>query len=169
MNPVTVEEVVPLQGTGTDAIMMAVRKVLDRGDATNIRVSAGDSVIRFERVATPEEAEQKSQLSYHAVLRTRPMEELVPDDEVDPYKQMFEMFAMLEDAGFQPLVLLSGRPMSKLRKWLDLMSRRAKTVFGVRVLVEENIPEDCLILCGSDGSKDTGPEAVRFSVKVTLP
>jgi hypothetical protein len=165
----TIEEVVPLNGTGTDAIMTAVRKVLDRGDATAIYVSAGDSAIRYDRVATDEEAEQKSQLTYHAVLRTKPMEEYVPDEDLDPYKQMFEMFSMLEDAGFQPLVLLSGRPVPKLRKWLDLMSRRSKTVFGVRVHVEESIPEDCLILCGSDGAKDAGPESVRFSVKVTLP
>lgn len=168
MSVPTIEEVMPLSGTGTDAVMTAVRKILDRGDVLNLKVSAGESAVRFDRVASPEEAAAKQQLTYHDVVRAKPMEEYVPDDGVDPYQQLFEAFEVLEDAGFQPLIILSGRPLSELRKWLSKMSRKAKTVFGVRVRVEEGIPEDNLILCGSDGT-DEGPDSVRFSVKVTMP
>lgn len=165
----SVEDVMPLSGTGTEAVVMAIRKLLGRGDVMSLEVTATDSAVRYKRYATAEEAEAKASLTYHDVVRARPMEELdVSTEELTPYQQMFEMFGVLEDAGYAPILLLSGRPLPKLREWLDLMSRKAKTVFGVRVLVEENIPEDNLILCGSDGA-DEGPESVQFSVKVTLP
>jgi hypothetical protein len=170
MSMVTIEEVVPLSGRGTDAVMTAVKKILNRGDVTALTVTAGDDVIRFSRVATQEEAEAKQDLSYHDVVRANKMEEYVPDSQdVDPHRQMFEMFEIIDDAGFVPIILLSGCPLHKLRDWLDLMSRKAKAVYGVRVLVDENIPDDCLILCGSETNDSDGPESVRFSVKVALP
>lgn len=167
----SVAEVLPLQGTGTAAVLSAVTKVLGRGDVLSLTVTAGDSALRYIRRATPEEAEAQSGLTYHDVVRARTLEEYFPDEEegpVDPYQQIFEMFAVLEDAGFVPIVLLSGRPLPELRKWVTRMSRKSKRIFGVRVVVDEGIPEDNLILCGSEGS-DEGPESVQFSVKVTLP
>jgi hypothetical protein len=167
----SVAEVLSLQGTGTEAVMGAVAKVLSRGDVLSLTVTAGDGALRYSRKATAEEAEAQEGITYHDVVRARPLEEYYPDEEegqVDPYQQLFEMFAVLDDAGFVPIVLLSGRPLHKLRPWLSRMSRKTKKIFGVRVVVEEGIPEDNLILCGSEGP-DEGPDSVQFSVKVTLP
>ena len=166
----SVAEVLPLQGTGTDAVMNAVAKVLSRGDVLSLTVTAGDAALRYSRRATSEEAEAQAGLSYHDIVRSRPLEEYTPaeGEQIDPYHQLFEMFAVLDDAGFVPIVILSGRPMHELRGWVSRMSRKSKRIFGVRVVVEEGIPEDNLILCGSDGS-DEGPESVQYSVKVTLP
>ena len=164
----SVEEVVALNSTGTEAVISAVRQVLGRGDVLDLSINAGDALIRFRRIATEEEIAQQSELSYHDVVRARPMEEYIPEEEIDPYRQLFEMFEMLEDAGVRPSIILSGRPVPKLREWVDRMSRKSKTLFGLRILVEEDIPEDNLILCGTDGEGD-GPEAVRYSVKATMP
>lgn len=165
---ITVSESVPLHGTSTEDVVESVRKVMKKAGVVSFHVNAADGTISFKRIATEEEEAAAEKMSYHDIVRSRPMEEYIPPNGSTAYTQLFEMFEVIEDAGFVPTVLLSGRPLHELRKWLGKMSRKAKSVYGIKVLVEDSLPDDNLILCASE-STDTRPDAVQFSVKMSLP
>jgi len=164
----TVEDSVPLSGTDTEAVLAAIKQALDKGSVLSLTVKASEPAIRFQRIATPEEAEAKSQLSYHDIIRSKPMEEYSYSNELSPYEQIFDMFSIVEDAGFVPAVMISGRNVIELRKWLKRLPRRAKTVYGATLIISDQIPEDNLILCGCR-EYNIDPESIEFSVKMTLP
>ena len=165
---ITVEDSLPLMGTDTRAILSTVQQVLEHPGVTRLMIAAGEPEVKFERVATPEEIETRSKVTYHDVIRNTQMEEYTPPEEdSSPYLQLFEMFDIIDDAGFVPMVILSGRSVPRLRKWINI-SRKADKLYGVKLVISPDIPDDNLIVCGGD-TYVADPNNVRYSVKVALP
>jgi len=164
---VLIKDALPLSTKTVDNIVGMVKKVVTQPGVVRFIVDARKDTIDFWRVASPEEAAEKS-VSFRDILRTVDMEEYMPEDsDASPFQQMFEMIEMISDAGCSPSHILSGRGPLELRKWI-LFSRKATTLYGVPLLFEKSMEEDVLIICGAREPDATAAD-IKYAVKVTLP
>ena len=161
-----IKEPFPLADKSTESVVQLVRTILSRGGIVKFSVDARKDVIDCWRLVSPEEASELS-MTYEDALGDVIMEEFVPEDHHSSLEQLFGMFEIIEDAGYLPTQIISGRNAVKLREWLPMLSRKAKSLFGVPLIFGEGLPDDALVVCGSMDWGSTA-EDIKYAVKVTL-
>ena len=169
-NPISIPESLPLESRSEEAILAAVKNVVSQPGVVRFQVDAAEDAIKYWRLMSQDEADSFG-ISFDAALAVVDMEEYDPYSEEDEsprpsYVQLFEMFEMVEEAGFIPSFILTGRPIQKLRKWIPF-SRKAKRIYGIPLHFVETIEEDVLVVCGSPYA-DADITDLKYAVKVTL-
>lgn len=107
-------------------------------------------------------------LTVHAAARRTRMEELAITGEKSSFQVLFEMFNIIQEEGLFPGYFVVGDK-AAFQKWVGIRLSLAKLfLFGVPVVLQQEVPEDVFLLCGTD-SRDPEPEDIKFSLKATLP
>lgn len=161
-----IKDKIPLSGTGSEAIVATITKVLKIDNIVKLAIDARTGMVDFWRV--PSEEEKQEEINpFRGVLKQVTMEEYSPEEEESGERQFLSMCEIIEDAGSYPVFILTGREFSKLRKWVNF-PRRSKQIAGIPILLNPDVVEDVILICGAK-SKDADPIDTDFIVKMTLP
>jgi len=167
VNPSLVKDKIVLSGTDDESILSTISKVLKFGNVVRFNVDARTEMVDFWRKPTDDEIEEELANPFRGVLKQVQMEEYVPEEDEGGERQFFSMCEVLEDAGCYPVFLLTGRPITELRKWIAF-PRRSTHIAGVPILPNPDLSDDVVLLCGAK-VKDAEPVDVSFILKMTLP
>lgn len=167
---VRLKDKIPYHGKGVDELMGALRRVLTENKYTQkIVLEVGVPHIYIEKLVPEAEAQTQEtvKVSLHDVIRNRSLEEYVPEEDVAPFQQLWEVFAMIQKDGFEVCNIVAGSR-QKFQKWLSVrIPQTDMRVFGIPFEVLGELPDDVYIVCGA---KDrTGePDDIQFCVKGTV-
>lgn len=166
-SPTLIKESLPLMDKSSSSIVHVVQEILKQPDVVRFVVDARENAVNFWRVASEEEAAERT-MTFRDALRKVQMEEYSPPPgEKSSFEQVFDVFEMIEDAGCLPSHVLSGRGLVELRSWIPV-SRRARMLYGVPLLLQADLENDVLVFCGAKTSEAT-PSDIVYAVKVTIP
>lgn len=161
---------VPYAGKGFDTLGETIKAI---GKAHPFAqkigpLEVGKGFIPVEELVPEAQAGERLPLTVHDVARRTRMEELSIDGSKSSFQALYEMFNIIQEEGLFPGYFLVGDK-TRFQKWLGIRISISKMfMFGVPVLIQQEIPEDVFLLCGTD-TKDPEPEDVKFSIKATLP
>lgn len=162
---VRIRRLVPMTGKGVDNAVALIRKILESDRYTQKLVLEVGKPVLVETLVTKERAAEEI-ISFHDAVRNHPMVEYVPEGEVTPWRQLFEMFGHISEEKLEVSHVLVG-DVARFSKWIK-SPVRLEWVFGVpRVNVKE-VPSDVFLVCGSS-VRDTDATGIEMSVKGTLP
>jgi hypothetical protein len=131
-------------------------------------LEAGKGYIQIEELVPEQEVEGRLPLSVHDAARKTRMEEFDLDPSKNGFQSLFEMFNILQEEGLFPGYVMVGNK-ANFQKWLGVRISVTKLfLFGIPVVMQEEIPDDVFLLCGTD-QKDPEPDDIKFSLKATLP
>lgn len=156
-------ERVPYVGSGVSSLIAQVGAILRTEQAAQrVILDVTKSYIHVERLVKGVADQDEEQERYDNVLRTCPMNEYAPDAKLAPYEYLFKLFKQVTDEDLEVTHVLVGS-LQMLHKWVALSTRSPK-LYGVRVKQLRNIPDDVIIICGSEWL-EAEPEDVRYTVK----
>lgn len=167
---VRVKEHLPYFGRGTDELVVAIRKIFaDNKYPQKIVLEAGVRHIYIEKMVPASEARESESLNQtiHDAIRNTKMEEYEGENGLPPMKQLFEMFAMVQEEGFEVCHIAVGDK-SKFQKWLGFrIPQTNMNLLGTPITVTGEIPDDVFVICGGP-SRSSDPFEVVYTVKGTL-
>jgi hypothetical protein len=163
-----------------DGVVDALREIILKGNVTGISVKNGEPII-YERFV-PEGAEIAPEDSTHGFAELKPLDILrnVQMDEFDesdygmehldgPSRLMW-MFILLENQGYSVTHMVMSKQ-SQLWNWLGIGYKSAShmdKLLGARLIMEEALPENVFLLCGSPHRGATVAE-IKFALKGNVP
>jgi hypothetical protein len=159
-----IKEQIPYTGKGPDAVAAAVEKVLrENPTAQKLTVEAVERVILLEKLLP--EAEAKDLLiSWHDVVRQRPMDEYPVDRKLSPHVHLANMIDILARSGLEPAQVLVG-DRNLFQDWLGVrVSPIHPSVFGTPLTVVSQLPTDIFVICGAH-AREADPSEIEYSVK----
>jgi len=131
-------------------------------------LEVGKPYIPIEELVPVEQAEGRLPLTVHDAARRARMEELTVDSSKSSFQTLYEMCNIVQEEGLFPGYFVIGDK-GTFQKWLGVrLAISRMSLFGTPVIIQQEIPEDVFLLCGTD-SKDPEPEDIKFSLKATLP
>lgn len=164
---VKVKDRIPYRGKGVDELTLAIRKILsDHPYTQKIVMEVGTPHIYIEEMIPEDQASNlPPKLNLHDVIRTNRMEEYEAFDGKNPFQQLWDIFAMLHDEGFEACAIAAGNK-AAFQKWLGVRIGTGKVLETPFHIVAE-LPPDVFVVCGASSS--TGEfEDIKFSVKNTI-
>ncbi len=162
-----VKEPIPYSGKGPDAVAEAVGRVLrENPTAQKLTIEAVERVILLEKLLP--EAEAKDLLiSWHDIVRQRPMDEYPLEGEASVFVHLAAMVDILSRSGLEPAQILVG-DRNIFQKWLGLrISPIHPSVFGIPLTVIQELPSDIFVLCGAR-SREADAADIEYSLKGTI-
>lgn len=150
-----------------EAILAVISKILKFDNVVRLNIDARTGMVDFWRIPEEQETEEEGANPFRSVLKQVQMEEYSSEKEETGEQQFFAICEILADAGCFPVFVLTGREVSKLRKWIPF-PRRLPQIAGVPIIPDPDLMEDVILVCGSK-TKDAEPVDVTFVVKMTLP
>lgn len=167
---VRLKDKIPYFGKGVDELIGALRRVLTENKYTQkIVLEVGVPHIYIEKLVPEAEAQNAEtvKVSLHDVIRNRPLEEYVPETELTPAQQLWEVFGMVQAEGFEVSNIVAGSR-QKFQKWLGVRIPQTELkVFGTPFEVNGDLPEDVYIVCGAP-NRVAEPDEITFCVKGTV-
>lgn len=163
-NSSKVRELLP-RPTTVDELMVVVKKAIEGGGVSKLVIDGDKPHIMVERAAKESEGGISIERALYDAVRSASMEEYVPDGQKDPFRQLNEMFAMVQLEGLEVSFILSGQRQT-FQDWLKVRfpKTQAAKIFGIGVHFVTDMPNDAVIVCGSP-VRESDPSDVRFSVK----
>lgn len=168
---VRVKEKVPYTGKGVENLIIMLRKILTENKNTQkVVMEVGAPHIYIEKLVPEAQAAQEVQLSFHDIVRTKPMEEYPLDEtnsKLTNIQKFWEIFGMVHAEGFEVSHIAIGDKQD-FQKWLGVRMPVTKMAFfGIPVQQVPEIPPDIALVCGAS-SREAEPEDIQFSVKVSI-
>jgi hypothetical protein len=170
---------IPLPDT-VDGVIDALREIILKGSVTGISVKNGEPII-YERYLAPG-AESSPEDDTHGFTELNPIDVLrnVDMDEFDeadygmehldgPGRLMW-MFLLLEGQGYSVTHIVLSTD-SAFWPWIGIAPAARNTMerfLGARVVLEEAIPSNAFLLCGSPHRGATVAE-IKFALKGNVP
>lgn len=163
---VRVSEQVPVAGKGIENLLMLIKTVHERLRASGcfpqkFIVEVGKP-LRVDFLQ-PRAEVMEPPLTFNHAIRTRALDEYVGDKKELPWQQLFNMFRQVTDNGlFVNYVVVGNR--ERLRKWTG-MKLKDTQLFGVAVAQDGELPDDVVLVCGTDEREAYGPSDIRYTIK----
>jgi hypothetical protein len=167
---VRIKDRIPYHGKGVDELVGALRKALSEPAnkfTQKIVLEVGAPHIYLEKLVPEGEAMDVPQLSLHDAIRTQKMDEYEPTADRSPIQQLWEIFGMVHDEGFEVTDIVVGNK-NRFQKWLSIRLPPTKmTFFETPVHVVGELPEDVFVVCGAP-TKGADVDEIKYSVKGTI-
>jgi hypothetical protein len=158
----------PYIGQGIDGLTAQLNALLKSEKLTQrVILDVNKDFIHVEKLVkgTPDPDELFKR--FDASIRGNQIHEYSPKDEnLSSAEQFLDMFRQVSDEGLEISFIVCGN-LVRLSSWIRIPLRNPK-LFGVNVVQIGNIPDDVVLVCGSEW-KEAEPEDITFSVKGTLP
>ncbi len=162
---VEVRESIPLTGKGAENLLNLLRKILSDNPYTQEFTCRIGHPIEIVKMVPASEAPPGLRL--HDAVRAQQMDEPVQVDG-GPFSVLWNMFSIIGEEGLEVSHSLVGNKF-RFQDWLKVrISQKSMKVFGVRLMVIPEIPDDVFLVVGST-RRDADPENIRYSLKGTLP
>ncbi len=126
MNLSLIKDKLPLISMDEESILSTISKVLKFDNVVRLNIDSRTGMVDFWRIPVEEDSEEHAN-PFRAVLKKVHMEEYSSEEEESGERQFFAMCEILADAGSFPVFILTGREVSKLRKWLEFLSYQIQT------------------------------------------
>lgn len=141
------------KGTGVAGCIELVRGILSKSRVQEVIIKAGNiSYSRFIREGEHEDPLQidlSTLMPYH-VIRNAELEELVCSADDAPVMVLGMLFSITSTERLNPIAFACS-PVLGLNDWLkkgeNFLEVKNGELFGLPVLLDQNIPDDALILC----------------------
>ena len=166
---VRIKDRIPYHGKGPEELVGSLRRLLaDPANkyAQKIVLEVGAPHIYVEKLVPEQEAGDIPQLSIHDAIRTNRMEEY-EGELAEGFDVLWDMSQTIRAEGYEIGFIVIGNK-TKFQKWFGRrLVNTDMTFFGVPVRVVPEVPEDVVIMCGTeDRTADVGD--IKFSMKVSI-
>ena len=160
----------PLPGT-VEAILSLMREIIEGGSVQRIEMDV-DLPVRVVRNVAPEDPMmQEVSIGLKGVLRQVEFVEYYSED-ASPYQVVVDMMQLLHKEGRYPICWATGYgDLNTLDQWLEWKERGmpagTEYLLGIPVKILDDLPEDTLILGGSE-YPSAEAEEITLAVKTAI-
>lgn len=159
-------EFVPLKGKGIENLLLLLKTVYEKlrsaGSYPQKFVAEVGKPLRVDYLQAASEM-MEPPLTFHMVVRQRPIDEYAAEKAESAWQQLYHMFRQVGENGMYANYLIVGNK-ERLRRWVG-MKVKDNRVFGIEVIIDGELPDDVVLVCGTEEREALGPDDIRYTVK----